>query len=99
MDLFKFSALVVWVLPLVSSVLVPVIGRRSAKARNAFVIAITAIVAFLAFTLIPAVYSGLTLSYVLPLNVSNFSLGVYLDPLSVLFTCLVGFFGLIIAVY
>ncbi len=88
----------VWILPLVSSVFVPLIARGSAKARNAFVIVVTTVTAFLALTLIPAVSSGVV-NLVVPWIPQVISAGVYLDPLSVLFTCLVGFFGLIIAIY
>lgn len=91
----------VWILPLVSSVFVPLIARASAKARNAFVIAVSAVTAFLAFTLIPAVTSGASgaINLVAPWIPQVITAGVYIDPLSVLFTCLVGFFGLIIVIY
>jgi NADH-quinone oxidoreductase subunit L len=97
MQFSDISPWLVWILPLASSVFVPLIARGSVKARNAFVIAIAAVTAFLAFTLIPVVSSSvpkLTFPWI-----SGIDAGVYIDPLSVLFTCLVGFFGLIIAVY
>jgi NADH-quinone oxidoreductase subunit L len=94
-----FSSWLVWILPLVSSLFVPLIGRFSAKARNAFVIAIGAVTAFLAFTLMPAVSSGSTVNLIATWIPGNINAGVYIDALSVLFTCLIGFFGLIIAVY
>jgi NADH-quinone oxidoreductase subunit L len=97
MQFTDISPWLVWILPLASSVFVPLIARGSAKARNVFVITIAAITAFLAFTLIPAVSSPvpkLTIPWI-----SGIDAGVYIDPLSVLFTCLVGFFGLIIAIY
>jgi NADH-quinone oxidoreductase subunit L len=93
------SSWLVWILPLVSSLFVPLISHFSAKARNAFVIAIASVTAFLAFTLIPAVSSGSVVNLTLPWIPSNINAGIYLDPLSVLFACLVGFFGLIIAIY
>jgi NADH-quinone oxidoreductase subunit L len=89
----------VWILPLVSCVFVPLIARASAKARNAFVIAVSTVTAFLALTLIPAVTSGGAVNLVAPWIPQVITAGVYLDPLSVLFACLVGFFGLIIAIY
>jgi NADH-quinone oxidoreductase subunit L len=97
MQFSDLSPWLVWILPLASSVFVPLIARGSIKARNAFVIAIAAITAFLAFTLIPAASSSvpkLTLPWI-----PGIEAGVFIDPLSILFTCLVGFFGLIIAVY
>ena len=99
MPLSDVSSWFVWILPLVSSLFVPLIGHFSAKARNAFVIAIASVTAFLAFTLIPAVSSGSVVNLTLPWIPNNINAGIYLDPLSVLFACLVGFFGLIIAIY
>jgi len=94
-----YSAWLVWTLPLVASVFVPLIARLGEKARNAFVIVIASITAFLAFALIPAVVSGSPVYLTLPWITGSISAGVYLDPLSVLFACLVGFFGLIIVIY
>jgi len=104
MEFSQISPWLVWILPLISSIFVPLIARFSEKARNYFVITIAAVTAFLAFSLIPAVSSGETVNYFaswisgiagLPATL----VGVYIDPLSVLFACLVGFFGLIIAIY
>jgi NADH-quinone oxidoreductase subunit L len=78
------------------------IARFSAKARNAFVVLIGTVTAFLAFTLIPAVTSGeggFVSVNVFPWIGGSVNAGVFIDPLSVLFACLVGFFGLIIAIY
>ena len=100
MILEEFSAWFVWVLPLIASLFVPVIGKYSDKARNYFVVAIAAVTAVLALSLVPSVWSGngsateFFVTWIPGLNA-----GVYIDPLSVLFTCLVAFFALIIAVY
>jgi NADH-quinone oxidoreductase subunit L len=108
MILEQFSAWFVWVIPLIASCFVPLIGKYSEKARNGFVIAIMSIVAALAVSLIPGVWSGsgeavtYTFSWLPTLNgdlANAITAGVYIDPLSVLFTCLVAFFGVIIAVY
>src|SRR5512147_673025 len=99
MSLSEISAWLVWTLHLASSVFVPLIGRFSAKARNAFVVAIAALTTFFAFTLIPSVSSGTSVNLIAAWIPGNINAGVFLDPLSVLFACLVGFFGLIIAVY
>ncbi len=53
MILQEFSAWFVWVIPLIASCLLPLIGRYSEKARNGFTIAIMGVVAALAVTLIP----------------------------------------------
>jgi len=100
MILEEFSAWFVWVLPLIASLFVPVIGKYNEKARNYFVVAIAAVTAVLALSLVPSVWSGngsateFFVTWIPGLNA-----GVYIDPLSVLFTCLVAFFALIIAVY
>ena len=99
MQFSDISAWLVWILPLFSSVFVPLIGRYSTKARNAFVVAIGSATAFLAFTLIPSVSAGESINLLAPWIPGNVNAGVYLDPLSVLFSCLIGFFGFIIAIY
>ena len=53
MMLEEFSAWFVWVLPLIASLFVPVIGKYSEKARNYFVVAIAAVTAALALSLVP----------------------------------------------
>jgi NADH-quinone oxidoreductase subunit L len=98
MQITDYTSWFVWLVPLISSFFVPLIGRFSAKARNAFVLAIASVTAFFAFTLIPAVSAGITVN--IPVSwIPGINAGIFLDPLSVLFTCLIGFFGLIIAIY
>jgi NADH-quinone oxidoreductase subunit L len=101
------SAWLVWILPLVSSLFVPLIARLGGKARNGFVVIVSLITAALAFSLVPDVYFGSTESFGsstpwIPssgINAASIYAGVFIDPLSVLFTVLVAFFGLIIAIY
>ena len=107
MSLDNISAWLVWILPLVASCFVPLVARKSDKARNYFVIAIAVITAALALSMVPGVFFGngqpigSTISWIAGSqpNSPRIDAGVYIDPLSVLFTCLVAFFGLIIAVY
>ncbi len=101
MMLEEFSAWFVWVIPLIASLFVPVIGKYSEKARNYFVIAIAGIVGVLALSLVPSVWSGEGegITYTIPWISGFVEAGVYIDSLSVLFTCLVAFFAIIIAVY
>jgi NADH-quinone oxidoreductase subunit L len=101
MMLQEFSAWFVWVIPLIASLFVPVIGKYSEKARNYFVIAIAAVVGVLALSLVPGVWSGEgeAIIYSIPWISGFVDAGVYIDPLSVLFTCLVAFFAIIIVVY
>ncbi len=99
MILEEFSAWFVWIIPLLASVFVPVIAKYSEKARNYFVVTIAAITAGLAVTLIPGVW-GSTTANSYPISwIPGIDAGVYVDPLSVLFTNLVAFFALIIAIY
>ncbi len=97
----SIAAWLVWVIPLIACLFVPVIAKKSDKLRNYFMIAIAAVVAFLAFSMVPGVFFGngqvepsSYVSWIPGLNA-----GVFIDPLSVLFTCLIAFFGLIIAIY
>jgi NADH-quinone oxidoreductase subunit L len=100
MLLEEFSAWFVWVLPLIASLFVPVIGKYSDKARNYFVVAVAAVTAVLALSLVPSVWSGDGTAKIFTVTwIPQITAGVYIDPLSVLFTCLVAFFALIIAVY
>jgi NADH:ubiquinone oxidoreductase subunit 4 (subunit M) len=94
MILEEFSAWFVWVIPLIASLFVPVIAKYSEKARNYFVIAIMGVVAALALTLVPGIWSGegeavyYTFNWLPSLNGSTTGItaGVYIDPLSILFT-------------
>ena len=52
------SSWLVWVLPLASSCLVPVVAKYGAKLRDYFVIAIALVTAGFAFSLIPGVFFG-----------------------------------------
>jgi len=97
----EISSWLVWLLPLISSIFVPLTARLSEKARNYFVVVITLVTAALAFSLVPAVYFGdaETFSLSTAWIPSGINAGVFIDPLSVLFAVLVAFFGVIIAVY
>ena len=102
MLLADVSSWLVWILPLFSSLFVLLIARLGEKARDAFVIIISGITAALAFSLVPDVYfgtEGALGSIVSWIPSSGITAGVFIDPLSVLFTVLVAFFGLIIAIY
>jgi len=105
MMLQEFSAWFVWIIPIIASFFVPLIGKYSEKARNYFVIAIATLVSALALSLVPGIWSGeghavnYTLSWLPSLGGNPITAGVYVDPLSVIFTCLVAFFALIITIY
>jgi NADH-quinone oxidoreductase subunit L len=96
------SSWLVWILPLISSIFVPLIARLGGKARNYFVVLISLVTAVLAFSLIPDVYFGSAEplgSSTAWIPSSGITAGVFIDPLSVLFAVLVAFFGLIISIY
>lgn len=101
MMLEEFSAWFVWIIPLIASLFVPVIAKYSEKARDYFVVAISSVVGALALSLVPGVWfgNGEAVTYSIPWISDFVNAGVYIDSLSVLFTCLVAFFALIIAVY
>jgi NADH-quinone oxidoreductase subunit L len=96
----EISAWLVWILPLIASLFVPLVAKLGDKIRNYYVIAVAAITTAFAFSLVPAVFfgsgeaTGTMYSWIPGINA-----GVFIDPLSVLFTCLVAFFSLIIAIY
>ena len=100
MLLEDISSWLVWTLPLISSLFVPIIAKFGDKARNYFVIAIAVVTAGCAVSLIPGIFSGSgqatggSVTWIAGINA-----GVFIDPLSILFTSLVAFFGLIIVIY
>ena len=99
--LSDISSWLVWILPLISSLFVPLIARFSEKARNYFVLIISSVTAVLAFSLVPALFGteeALTSTAAWMPSI-GIDAGVFIDPLSVLFAVLVAFFGLIIAIY
>jgi NADH-quinone oxidoreductase subunit L len=98
--LSDISSWLVWILPLVSSLLVLLIARLSEKARNLFVVLVSLVTAVLAFSLVPDVLgASAPLGSPVAWISSSITAGVFVDALSVLFTVLVAFFGLIIAIY
>jgi NADH-quinone oxidoreductase subunit L len=100
MVLEEISSWLVWVLPLIASLFVPIIGKYSDKARNYFVVAIAAATATLALSLVPGMFFGHGEAIISTVSwIAGIDAGVFVDPLSVLFTVLVAFFGLIIAIY
>ena len=92
----------VWIFPLLSSLLVPVVTRVNSKVRDYFVVIVTLVTVALAFTLIPDAYLGTSrlTGFSIPwIPSAGINAGVFVDPLSVLFTVLVASFGVIIAIY
>jgi NADH-quinone oxidoreductase subunit L len=100
--LSDYSSWLVWLLPLISCLFVPVVARIGGKAKEYYTVVISLITTILALSLIPDVISS---SGVLPIpsvtwiSSSGINAGVFIDPLSVLFAVLISFFGLIISIY
>jgi NADH-quinone oxidoreductase subunit L len=89
-------------LPATSSLLIPLIARFNAKARDYFAVTVSLIALAFAFSMVPDVYFGALESFdsVIPWIPSMaVNAGVYVDSLSVLLACLVTFFGFIITLY
>ncbi|MGE5637423.1 MAG: NADH-quinone oxidoreductase subunit L, partial [Chloroflexota bacterium] len=96
-----YTSWLVWLLPLISSLFVPAIARLGGKAKEYYAVLISLVTTVIAFTLIPDVIGNSkavalrTIPWLPPLVTA----GVFIDPLSVLFTLLISFFGLIISIY
>jgi len=100
--LSDFSSWLVWLLPLISCLFVPVVARVGGKAKEYYAVIISLVTTILALSLIPDVISssGVPLgSAVSWISSSGINAGVFIDPLSVLFAVLISFFGLIISIY
>ena len=54
----SIAAWLVWVIPLIACLFVPVVAKKGDKIRNYYVIAIAVLTAALAFSLVPGVWSG-----------------------------------------
>ena len=93
------SSWLVWLLPLVSCLFVPIVARISGKAKEYYVVVITLITTILSFSLIPDVLSSSGSSVSSVVWIPGVNAGVLIDSLSVLFAVLISFFGLIIAIY
>ncbi|MEM3162077.1 MAG: NADH-quinone oxidoreductase subunit L [Candidatus Bathyarchaeia archaeon] len=101
--MFPHAPWLVWLLPIVSSLLVPLISRLSKRARDYFAVAVSLAALIFAFSMIPDVYR-LEAAESHEISVpwipwENINAGVYLDALSILLACLVTFFGFIITLY
>lgn len=96
----EIYAWLVWVLPLVASVFVPLIAKKGEKVRNYFVVMVA--LATAAFSILLALNVFFSDGQPIDSTITWFrgvNAGVTIDPLSVLFAGLVAFFGLIIVIY
>ena len=98
--MLPYSQWLVWVIPIISSLFIPVLARFGEKPRNYFAVLTGLVTTIFALSMIPDVYSGTNAWYdVTWLPTLGVSAGVMIDPLSVLLASLVSFFSVIITMY
>jgi NADH:ubiquinone oxidoreductase subunit 5 (subunit L)/multisubunit Na+/H+ antiporter MnhA subunit len=98
--LSDYSSWLVWLLPLISCLFVPVVARIGGKAKEYYSVLVSLITMVLALSIVPDVIGssvplGSSFSWI---SSSGINAGVFIDPLSVLFSVLISFFGLIISI-
>jgi NADH-quinone oxidoreductase subunit L len=97
-----YAAWLVWVIPTVSGLLIPLIACLGERARNYFAVAAGLVTTVFAFSMVTDVYFGTLVGQefnVQWISELGISAGMLVDSLSVLFASLVAFFGLVILVY
>ncbi|MDH5754521.1 MAG: NADH-quinone oxidoreductase subunit L [Candidatus Bathyarchaeota archaeon] len=100
--MLPYAPWLVWVIPTLSSLFVPLVARLGGKARDYFAVIASLVATVFAFSMVPDVYfdtltsSGSTVPWISTLGINA---GVSIDPLSILFANLIAFFGLVIIVY
>lgn len=100
--MLPYTPWLVWIIPVLSSLLVPLIERFSGKARNYYAVIVSLVTTIFALSMIPDVYFGTlsspesTVGWIPSLGISA---GVLVDPLSVFFACLIAFFSFIVILY
>ena len=98
----EYSAWLVWLVPIASSLLVPIPSRFGERARNGFIVVIGVLTLILSASLVPKVIAenliDLSVNWV-TVGQLRLSLGVFLDPLSVLFANLVAIVGFVVLIY
>jgi NADH-quinone oxidoreductase subunit L len=100
--LLPYAPWLVWVIPTLSSLFVPLVAKFGGKARDYFAVIVSLAATVFAFSIIPDVYlnpiavSESNIPWIPALGISA---GVRVDPLSILFASLSVFFGLVIVVY
>jgi len=98
--MLPYAPWVVWVLPIVGSLGVPVVAALSDKVRNVFAVLIGFITAAFALSMIPDVYQGYVGNLqVIWIPVLNLRAGVLVDSLSVLMVNIAAGIGALILLY
>ncbi|MDH5375276.1 MAG: proton-conducting transporter membrane subunit, partial [Candidatus Bathyarchaeota archaeon] len=100
--MLPYASWLVWVIPTLSSLFVPLVARLGGKARDCFAVIVSLAATVFAFSMVPDVYFDTltnpesTVPWISTLGINA---GVFIDPLSVLFANLIAFFGFIIIIY
>jgi NADH-quinone oxidoreductase subunit L len=101
--LLPYSPWLVWIIPSLASLLVPLAAKINGKIRNYFVISASLLTIIFAVSMMPDVYFGATqivTDVTVPwIPVTGGQAGVLVDPLSTLFANLIAFLGFVVLVY
>lgn len=101
--MLPYSPWLVWIIPSLASLFVPIFAKIGQKVRDYFVILVGLFTFVIAASIVPDVYFA---KIGVPMDVTapwipglGIQAGVLLDPLSVLFANLIAFLGLIVLIY
>jgi NADH-quinone oxidoreductase subunit L len=101
--LLSYAPWLVWIVPALASLFVPLFAKIGSKVRDYFVILVSLFTVVIAVSMVPDVYfetigvsTDITAPWIPGLGIEA---GVLIDPLSVLFANLIAFFGLIVLIY
>lgn len=103
LNLLSYSPWLVWATPILASLLLPLVAKIGDKARDYFSISMSFVTLGFAASMVPGIYLD---TFEIPLGITaqwipllGIQLGVLVDPLSILFTNLIAFLGLVVLVY
>ena len=100
--MLPYAPWLVWIIPTLSSLFVPLIARLGEKARDYFAVIASLASTVFAFSMVPDVYFDVLTNQepTVPwMPVLGVNVGVFIDPLSILFANLIAFFSLVIIIY
>jgi NADH-quinone oxidoreductase subunit L len=101
--LLPYAPWLVWIVPALASLFVPILTKIDRKVRDYFVILVSLSTVVVAASMVPDIYfkaigvpTDITAPWIPGLGIEA---GVLIDPLSVLFANLIAFLGLIVMIY
>ena len=100
--MLPYAPWLIWIIPIASSLFVPVIAYLGGKSREYFAVIVGIITTIFAFSIVPDIYFSILekSDFILPWIPSlGVGVGVFVDPLSVLFANLAAFFSLVVLIY